>query len=121
MTKAEENKQIALKWFEAFNSHDLESLLGLYAEDAQHYSPKLKLKRPETRGFISGKDMLRDWWRDAFDRLPSLKYELVKLTADEGQVFMEYTRFVDGEEPLSVGEVLEIEEGMIVASRVYHG
>jgi hypothetical protein len=46
---------------------------------------------------------------------------VVKLTADDEQVFMEYTRFVDGEESLSVGEVLEIENGKIVASRVYHG
>lgn len=34
---------------------------------------------------------------------------------------MEYIRHVQGEEDLRVGEVLEIREGMIVASRVYHG
>jgi hypothetical protein len=34
---------------------------------------------------------------------------------------MEYTRHVDGEEDLRVGEVLVIREGLIVASRVYHG
>lgn len=119
--KAEENKAIARKWFEAFNAHDLKALLDLYSEDAQHYSPKLKLRQPETRGFIFGKEQLRLWWADAFKRLPSLKYEVVKLTADDSQVFMEYTRFVDGEEPLSVGEVLEIENGKIVQSRVYHG
>jgi len=119
--KAEDNKQIATKWFEAFNEQDLEKLLALYDDDAQHYSPKLKVRQPETRGFISGKDQLRAWWADAFKRLPSLKYEVVKLTADDDQVFMEYTRFVDGEDILSVGEVLEIENGKIVASRVYHG
>jgi len=119
--KANENKQIAIKWFEAFNTQNLEKLLALYDDDAQHYSPKLKQRQPETRGFISGKDMLRNWWEDAFKRLPSLKYEVIKLTADDYQVFMEYTRFVDGEESLSVGEVLEIENGKIVASRVYHG
>ena len=119
--KAEENKKIAVKWFEAFNEHDLEKLLSLYDNDAQHYSPKLKLRQPETRGLIMGKELLHAWWADAFKRLPSLKYEVVKLTADDEQVFMEYTRFVDGEESLSVGEVLEIENGKIVASRVYHG
>ncbi|MGE0567160.1 MAG: nuclear transport factor 2 family protein [Bacteroidia bacterium] len=118
---AEDNKQIANKWFEAFNDHNLENLLELYDDDAQHYSPKLKIRQPETRGLIMGKSQLRDWWRDAFERLPSLKYEIIKLTSDESQVFMEYTRFVDNEEPLSVGEVLEIENGKIIASRVYHG
>lgn len=119
--KPEENKAIAKKWFEAFNEHNLEKLLALYDDNAQHYSPKLKIRQPETRGFVMGKDQLRAWWADSFKRLPSLKYEVVKLTADEEQVFMEYTRFVDGEDVLSVGEVLEIEKGKIVASRVYHG
>ncbi|MDZ4663239.1 MAG: nuclear transport factor 2 family protein [Bacteroidota bacterium] len=119
--KPEENKAIAIKWFEAFNEHNLEKLLTLYDDNAQHYSPKLKVRKPETRGFVMGKDQLRDWWADSFKRLPTLKYEVIKLTADEAQVFMEYTRFVNGEQSLSVGEVLEIEKGKIVASRVYHG
>ncbi len=115
------NKQIALKWFEAFNQHNLENLLSLYDNDAQHFSPKLKIRKPETNGLIVGKNQLRNWWQDAFDRLPSLKYEVVKLTADDEQVFMEYMRHVNGEEDLKVGEVLEIKNGLIVFSRVYHG
>ena len=118
---AQNNKQIAIKWFEAFNEHDLEKLLSLYDDNAQHFSPKLKIRMPETQGLIKGKQTLRDWWKDAFDRLPSLQYEVIKLTADEEQVFMEYTRHVVGEEDLSVGEVLQIENGLIVFSRVYHG
>ncbi len=115
------NKLIAHRWFAAFNAHDLEALLALYADDAQHFSPKLKVRQPETNGLIRGKAALRAWWRDAFDRLPSLRYDVIKLTADEEQVFMEYTRHVQGEEDLRVGEVLEIRDGTIVASRVYHG
>jgi limonene-1,2-epoxide hydrolase len=118
---AQTNKQIALTWFEAFNVHNLEKLLSLYDENAQHYSPKLKIRQPETQGLIKGKGALRAWWKDAFDRLPSLQYEVKKLTADEQQVFMEYIRHVNGEEDLSVGEVLEINNGLIVFSRVYHG
>lgn len=115
------NKQIATTWFEAFNEHNLEKLLALYDDHAQHYSPKLKARLPETKGLIKGKDALRSWWQDAFGRLPTLQYEVIKLTADEEQVFMEYTRHVEGEEDLSVGEVLQIENGLIVFSRVYHG
>ncbi len=118
---AQSNKQIALKWFEAFNEHNLEKLLSLYDNNAQHFSPKLKIRRPETHGLIKGKDALREWWQDAFDRLPSLQYEVIKLTSDEEQVFMEYIRHVEGEEDLSVGEVLQINNGLIVFSRVYHG
>lgn len=118
---AAQHKQIALKWFEAFNEHDLEKLLSLYDDHAEHYSPKLKLRQPETNGLIKGKPALRAWWQDAFDRLPTLRYEVKKLTADEEQVFMEYMRHVQGEEDLSVGEVLQIKNGKIIFSRVYHG
>lgn len=111
---------IARHWFAAFNAHDLEKLLALYADDAQHYSPKLKLRQPETKGLITGKDALRSWWRDSFERLPSLRYQPTRFIADDERIFMEYTRYVDGEDSMTVGEVLEIKDGLIVASRVYH-
>lgn len=120
MNKIEENKAIALSWFKAFNEKDLANLLALYHPNAKHYSPKLKINRPETKGLIIGKEALEIWWQDAFTRLPSLYYEVVKLTASEEQVFMEYVRKVSGEEDLYVGEVLVIENGVIVASRVFH-
>lgn len=117
----EQNKQIAIKWFAAFNNHQIEELLILYHDDAKHYSPKLKLHLPQTQGLIEGKAALRKWWQESFEKLPTLNYEIKKLTADEEQVFMEYTRHVEGEEDLSVGEVLQINEGFIIFSRVYHG
>lgn len=113
---------IAQKWFEAFNEHDLEKLLKLYDEHAKHYSPKLKIRQPETNGLVQGKDQLRAWWADAFNRLPTLHYEVKTLTADTDKVFMEYTRKVTGEQDMYVAEILEINEiGLISASRVYHG
>jgi limonene-1,2-epoxide hydrolase len=115
------NKTIAQQWLNAFNTKKLEDLLALYDEKARHYSPKLKQRMPETQGLIEGKNALRAWWQDAFDRLPTLHYKLIKLTADEEQVFIEYIRQVEGEDDLNVGEVLQIENGRIVLSRVYHG
>lgn len=115
------HKEIAIQWFEAFNNHDLEKLLLLYDENAEHYSPKLKIHQPHTNGFIKGKNELRSWWKDAFNRLPQLHYEVLKLTSDEDdQVFMEYIRKTPNEEDLRVGEVLIIKNEKIIASRVYH-
>ncbi len=116
-----QNEQIARQWFEAFNQHNLEALLKLYADDAQHYSPKLAAHRPETKGLIKGKEALRDWWKDAFDRLPTLQYTCTSLTANSQRVFMEYIRKVNNEPDMSVAEVLEIKDGTVIASRVYHG
>lgn len=113
-------EQIAIKWLEAFNEHHLVNLLALYHVDAVHFSPKLKIRKPETNGLIKGKDALRNWWQDAFARLPQLQYVKQNITANQHRVFMEYKRVVPGEEDMIVAEVLEIENGFIVASRVYH-
>ena len=111
---------IAKKWLTAFNEHNLEDLLALYHEQAEHFSPKLKLRKPETNGLIKGKAAMREWWKDAFERLPELAYFERTITSSEERVFMEYMRVVPGEENLNVAEVLEIKNGLIVASRVYH-
>lgn len=114
-------EEIAIKWFDAFNTHHLDNLLSLYHDDAIHYSPKLKIRQPETGGLIRGKEALYRWWRDAFDRLPQLHYTPTSYTANNDRVFMEYVRSVPGDEDMLVAEVLEIGQGKITASRVYHG
>ena len=118
---SQETMSIAYKWFDAFNQHNLEQLLSLYDDNAQHFSPKLKLRKPETNGLVIGKEAMRDWWKDSFERLPTLKYKVTSLTANTDRVFMEYVRSVNDEEDLLVAEVLEIRDGKIVFSRVYHG
>ncbi|MES2812017.1 MAG: nuclear transport factor 2 family protein [Bacteroidota bacterium] len=114
-------QSIAFKWFEAFNTKQLEKLLSLYDDEAQHFSPKLKIRQPETNGLIIGKEAMRVWWQEAFDRLPSLHYKVTSLTANGDRVFMEYVRQVHNEEDMLVAEVLEVRDGKITASRVYHG
>lgn len=117
-----ENLQtIAYRWFEAFNEKNIEKLLALYDDEAKHFSPKLKIRQPETKGLIEGKNAMHSWWKEAFEKLPSLYYKVTSLTANTDRVFMEYIRQVDNEEDMAVAEVLEIREGKIIFSRVYHG
>lgn len=117
----EKNLSIAHLWFEAFNAHNLEKLVSLYDEEAQHYSPKLKLRHPETKGLVTGKDALKSWWKESFERLPSLSYKVTSLTANSDSVFMEYIRSVANEDNILVAEILVVRDGKIIASRVYHG
>jgi hypothetical protein len=112
--------QIANKWLEAFNTKNINALLNLYDVHAQHYSPKLKIAKPQTNGLISGHNELREWWQGAFERLPQLHYESKNIVCNNDFAFIEYLRQVPGEMDLMVGEVLEINNEKIIFSRVYH-
>jgi ketosteroid isomerase-like protein len=114
-------RTIAERWLDCFARHDLDNLLALYADDAVHTSPKIRVRHPETGGLLRGKPALRAWWADAFARIPELGYQLRSLTADSDRVFMEYVRHAPGDPDLPVAEVLDVRDGKIVASRVYHG
>ena len=112
---------VARAWLDRFNARDLDGLLALYADDAVHLSPKLRDRQPQTRGEIRGKTALRAWWQDAMERLPGLRYDEQHLTASAERVFMEYLRRVPGEPDLLVAEVLVVQDGRIIHSRVFHG
>lgn len=113
------NARVARAWVEAFNAHDVPRLVALYAPNARHVSPKLRARGGD--GAIVGHAALTEWWADAVRRLPTLRYELTTVTADDARVFIEYVRHVDGEAPMSVAEVFDVADGQIVHSRVYHG
>jgi ketosteroid isomerase-like protein len=117
----QQNETISKAWITAFNEKDLEALLSLYCNDALHFSPKLKVRLPETNGLIKGKNAMENWWKDAFERLPTLHYDLTNMVVTEHTVVIEYVRKVDHEEDILIAEFLEIEKGLIVKSRVYHG
>ena len=116
---AEKLQNIAFKWIGAFNNHDLEQLMALYDDETEHYSPKLRIKNPETDGKLTGKNNLRIWWQEAFETLPSLQYKPVTFTANSDRIFMEYIRIVESENDTLVAEVLVVKDGKIIESRVY--
>jgi ketosteroid isomerase-like protein len=114
-------RAIAERWLDCFARKDLDALLALYADDAVHTSPKIRVRHPDTGGLLRGKPALRAWWADAFVRLPELRYVASALTADTERVVMEYMRHAPGEADMPIAEVLEVRDGLIFSSRVFHG
>jgi len=113
--------QLARAWLDAFNRHDVDALVALYADDATHTSPKIRALHPDTGGKLVGKAALATWWRAANTRLPGLRYEATAIVADEARAIIEYVRHAPGESPIPVAEAFDVRDGTIVASRVYHG
>lgn len=114
-------REIAESWLEAFNGRQLQRLLDLYDDDAVHTSPKLRAREPRTEGRIRGKAALRDWFADAFERLPELRYVKRFVTADADRVLLEYDRISPGDPTMVVAEVFGIRSGRIAESHVFHG
>jgi hypothetical protein len=112
---------IAQAWLDAFNAHDVDALVALYAEACTHTSPKIRALHPDTGGKLVGKPALAAWWREANRRLPDLRYEATAIVAGEGTVIIEYVRHAPNEPPMPVAEAFDVRDGRIVASRVYHG
>src|SRR4051812_34774168 len=108
---AQNNLEIARAWLLAFNAHDVDALVKLYAPDATHTSPKIRLLHPQTGGKLVGRAALERWWREANARLPGLRYEEQALTANGDRVFMEYLRHAPNEAPMPVAEVLDVKDG----------
>lgn len=115
------NAAIGRAWLKAFNAHDVPALVALYADGATHTSPKIRALHPETGGKLVGRPAIEAWWRDAIQRLPTLRYEELTVTANGDRVFLEYLRHAPDGPPYPVAEVFDVKGGKIVASRVYHG
>ena len=113
--------EIARAWLAAFNAHDVDALVALYAEDAAHTSPKIRTLHPESDGKLVGRAALAAWWRAANARLPGLRYQATAIVADGERAIIEYVRHAPGEPPMPVAEAFDVRDGSIVASRVYHG
>ena len=118
---ASENLLLGRAWLSAFNSHDVDALVALYAEDATHTSPKIRALHPETGGQLVGRASLARWWKDANARLPNLRYDESAITASDERVILEYVRHAPDAPPMPVAEAFDVRAGKIVASRVYHG
>ena len=64
-------------WIAAWNSHDLERVLALYAEDSEMTSDKIQALGFDASGTVRGKERLRAYWGTALQRLPNLHFELI--------------------------------------------
>ena len=67
------------QWIDAWNSHDLDRILALYAEDTEMTSDKIPALGFDPSGTVRGKERLRQYWRKGLDLLPNLHFTLIDL------------------------------------------
>jgi len=64
-------------WITAWNTRDLDAVLAHYAEDVVFTSPMASFLLEGSDGVIRGSTALRDYWSQALDRIPDLRFELI--------------------------------------------
>jgi ketosteroid isomerase-like protein len=65
---------LASRWYEAWNAHDVEAILELYADDVEFSSPYIAALGFGADGVILGKDKLRVYFTKALGRASELKF-----------------------------------------------
>jgi 3-hydroxy acid dehydrogenase / malonic semialdehyde reductase len=108
------------RWLAAWNAHDLERILALYAPNARHTS--VRVRTPDGRGnTLQGRAEIADYFRRGLAQYPSLRFEPISMSSGPRTVVIEYRAHGVAPESLTV-ELLELaSDGLITHSRVYQG
>jgi ketosteroid isomerase-like protein len=77
-------------WIAAWNSHDLERVLALYAEDTEMTSDRIPALGFDASGTVRGKPTLRAYWSKALTMIPNLHFELIDTYVSPDSVVVFY-------------------------------
>ena len=69
-------RAFAEAWEKAWNAHDLETVLALFADDVLFTSPLAKRLDPTSDGVVRGKAALRAYWSAGLAKAPELRFEV---------------------------------------------
>ena len=90
MISRESAQNFAKEWIEAWNSHDLNRVLSHYADDFTMSSPYIAQIAGVASGTLTGKDAVRTYWAAALEKVPALRFELVRTLAGVDSVVIYY-------------------------------
>ena len=67
-------RAFADEWATAWNAHDLDAVLALFADDILFTSPLAKRLDPDRDGIVRGKAELRAYWKAGLAKAPNLYF-----------------------------------------------
>jgi hypothetical protein len=89
MTEADAQR-FAVEWIEAWNTRDLDQILGHYAEDVEVTSPFVETVLGPGRKTVIGKPALRAYWGPILARYPDLHFVLHRAYAGVDSLVLHY-------------------------------
>lgn len=110
------------RWIEAWNKHDLQTVLSMYSENIEFSSPKIKAVFPErTISKIIHKKDLEEYWSKALKKYPKLNFVLKESIFHNNVCLIEYYAVLGGRTRTSVIEKFEMQNGLVIKSSVFYG
>ncbi len=100
----------AEQWVDAWNAHDVESVLQHFDDDVVFTSPVAAKLLPETAGVNRGKPALRDYWTRALRHIANLRFAIEGIYEGIDTIVIAY-RNQDGG---LVSEVLRFSDGLVI-------
>lgn len=99
-------ERFASDWLGAWNSHDLDRILGHYTDDVEYHSPFVSKLTGDPRGRLRGKHAVRGYVAQALAKYPDLRFEMRNLLLGADSVTIEY----QGVDHLVAAEVFVLDD-----------
>lgn len=91
MMTLEKAQRFARTWVQAWNDHDLETVLAHYSGDVIFHSPRIREVLSEDADALSGKEDLRRYWSVALQNARDLYFEIDRVFVGSDSVTLLYT------------------------------
>jgi hypothetical protein len=82
--------RFAAEWIDAWNSHDLDRILGHYTEDFTMASPRIAVVAGEPSGVLRGRQAVGAYWKRALALAPELRFELLATFVGADSLVLHY-------------------------------
>jgi ketosteroid isomerase-like protein len=110
--------RFAAEWYAAWDSGDLDRILGHYADDVVFESPVIVAVNGDPRGRLQGRAALRDYFTRALERYPDLHFEPIATMAGVHSVVLHY---VSVERRLSAETMVLDDDDRIIQVLAHYG
>lgn len=112
---------LAHDWIEAWNTRDIERVLGHFTEDARFVSPRAE--QLTGSAIVEGRDALRAYWTAAVPRLGDTRFELVQAVwdASAATIVIVYERVNDTGMRSRACELLHLEGDRAASGEAMYG
>ena len=116
MLTEKEGVELAQKWIEDWNNHDLDAIMSHYAEEVELVSPLAVRILGNPDGKVKGKKALREYFAKGLEVYPELRFDLIKTLIGVESIVMYYRK----DNSLSAEFVMVNSENLITQVKAHY-